>query len=380
MDNTAKARLAVAAAVAVAAFLLLKWGAGYGWPGSLVLMALVFLLAFLLMWILWEDEGAGAAAWNGETETYGAAPAASAAPVTARPAPVPAAAAPVAAVAQKAAAMPDDPATEDETGPADEDAPGIDDEIAADEALIEAGDAFDAMDGDIVPVDEFMEDGVSAEDFRRYGSIDASEEIGEDTGEALLEEDDNPDATAPETPEALRGGLPRAAGARAPGRTARGAGAGDPRPGPRRGAKKAEPAAVTGAARRPGVTTAGEAKPAAKVAAKVAAKAGGKSSAKAGGKPAAPEASGGRRAAAAPAAPMADDLKVIRGIGPKLEEKLHALGITTFAQVAALTPSEAERIGAELNFRGRIEREDWIGQARILASGGPIDAPAKKAD
>jgi large subunit ribosomal protein L21 len=53
-------------------------------------------------------------------------------------------------------------------------------------------------------------------------------------------------------------------------------------------------------------------------------------------------------------------------VGPVLNERLHEMNITTFAQLAAWTPAEAERIGDELEFPGRIERENWIEQARAL--------------
>ncbi|MCB1832880.1 MAG: hypothetical protein KDH19_05485, partial [Geminicoccaceae bacterium] len=62
-----------------------------------------------------------------------------------------------------------------------------------------------------------------------------------------------------------------------------------------------------------------------------------------------------------------DDLKKIKGIGPKLERKLHSLGITRFDQVAAFTRDDIERVDNELDFKGRIHRENWIGQARDLA-------------
>ncbi|TPW10549.1 MAG: atpG, partial [Acidimicrobiaceae bacterium] len=61
-----------------------------------------------------------------------------------------------------------------------------------------------------------------------------------------------------------------------------------------------------------------------------------------------------------------DDLEVILGIGPVLDQKLREMGITTFAQIAGWTAADAERIGAELDFPGRIERENWIDQARDL--------------
>jgi small subunit ribosomal protein S2 len=60
----------------------------------------------------------------------------------------------------------------------------------------------------------------------------------------------------------------------------------------------------------------------------------------------------------------ADSLTEINGIGPVLEGKLNGLGITTFKQIAEMTPEDVERVDAELNFKGRIEREEWISQAK----------------
>ncbi len=62
----------------------------------------------------------------------------------------------------------------------------------------------------------------------------------------------------------------------------------------------------------------------------------------------------------------ADDLKKLSGVGPAIEKKLHALGITQFAQVAGFTASDIEKVDEVLNFKGRIEREDWVGQAKTI--------------
>jgi F-type H+-transporting ATPase subunit gamma len=60
-----------------------------------------------------------------------------------------------------------------------------------------------------------------------------------------------------------------------------------------------------------------------------------------------------------------DDLDAaIDGIGPVIVRKLHEMGITTYRQVAEWTQADIDRVGAGLNFKGRIEREDWIGQAK----------------
>ncbi len=64
-----------------------------------------------------------------------------------------------------------------------------------------------------------------------------------------------------------------------------------------------------------------------------------------------------------------DDLKKITGVGPVLEKKLLELGVQRFDQIAALSDEDVERIDAALNFKGRIQRDDWIGQAKKLAGG-----------
>lgn len=63
-----------------------------------------------------------------------------------------------------------------------------------------------------------------------------------------------------------------------------------------------------------------------------------------------------------------DDLRRIAGVGPKIEALLHDLGIWRYAQIAALTPEEVAWVDERLTFKGRIEREDWIGQAKALAA------------
>lgn len=65
-----------------------------------------------------------------------------------------------------------------------------------------------------------------------------------------------------------------------------------------------------------------------------------------------------------------DDLKLISGVGPKIEGTLHELGIFTFGQVASWKKAEREWVDGYLNFKGRIERDDWVKQAKALAKGG----------
>lgn len=84
-------------------------------------------------------------------------------------------------------------------------------------------------------------------------------------------------------------------------------------------------------------------------------------------------------AAAAPAPAAKDDLKRIRGIGPQNEARLNTVGITTFAQVAAWSVKEQRELGERLAFPGRIEREEWVKQAKVLAKGGTTNF-AKRVD
>lgn len=60
----------------------------------------------------------------------------------------------------------------------------------------------------------------------------------------------------------------------------------------------------------------------------------------------------------------ADDLKKISGVGPVLEQKLNELGIYTFAQIANFSAEDIANVDERLNFKGRIERDGWIDQAK----------------
>ena len=62
----------------------------------------------------------------------------------------------------------------------------------------------------------------------------------------------------------------------------------------------------------------------------------------------------------------ADDLKLISGIGPKLEQKLNSIGIWHYEQIAAWSQGNVDWVNAAISFRGRIEREKWIPQAMQL--------------
>lgn len=63
----------------------------------------------------------------------------------------------------------------------------------------------------------------------------------------------------------------------------------------------------------------------------------------------------------------ADDLKRIRGIGPAIERKLNAQGISTYRQIAGMSDADVEALDALLDFRGRIDRDGWVKQAEQLA-------------
>lgn len=64
-----------------------------------------------------------------------------------------------------------------------------------------------------------------------------------------------------------------------------------------------------------------------------------------------------------------DDLKRISGLGPKLEQMLHARGVTSYAAMAGWSAEDIARIDGELELDGRILRDDWVGQAKTLMKG-----------
>ncbi len=64
-----------------------------------------------------------------------------------------------------------------------------------------------------------------------------------------------------------------------------------------------------------------------------------------------------------------DKLQRISGVGPRTERTLHRLGVYQYRQIAAWTADEVEWVDEHLKFRGRIAREEWIVQARLLQSG-----------
>ncbi|CDX58489.1 NADH dehydogenase-like protein [Mesorhizobium plurifarium] len=122
------------------------------------------------------------------------------------------------------------------------------------------------------------------------------------------------------------------------------------------------PATATSAAKAAPAKSAAAKKPAAtKTAAKAAAPK--KAAAPAARKAAAPQAAAGK----------ADNLRRLIGIGPVNERLLKGLGVTTYAQIAAWTEADVKRVEEVLNFDGRIAREKWIEQAKLLAAGNEAE-------
>lgn len=76
----------------------------------------------------------------------------------------------------------------------------------------------------------------------------------------------------------------------------------------------------------------------------------------------------------------ADDLKQLKGVGPKLEQTLNELGFFHFDQIASWTAAEVAWVDSRLSFKGRIERDGWIEQAKTLAGGGTTEFANKVKD
>ena len=70
----------------------------------------------------------------------------------------------------------------------------------------------------------------------------------------------------------------------------------------------------------------------------------------------------------------ADDLKQIKGIGPKLEKLCNSLGFYHFDQIASWSADELAWVDANLEgFKGRVSRDNWVSQAKVLAEGGETE-------
>ncbi|MEJ6392265.1 hypothetical protein V8J82_03305 [Gymnodinialimonas sp. 2305UL16-5] len=77
----------------------------------------------------------------------------------------------------------------------------------------------------------------------------------------------------------------------------------------------------------------------------------------------------------------ADDLKQIKGVGPKLEKLCNSLGFYHFDQIANWTADEVAWVDQNLQgFKGRVSRDEWVSQARLLAAGGETEFSKKVQD
>ena len=71
-----------------------------------------------------------------------------------------------------------------------------------------------------------------------------------------------------------------------------------------------------------------------------------------------------------------DDLKVVNGIGPKMEGILNSFGIQTWEQLGAFKKADVEKVTEAINtFPGRIERDEWVAQAKDLVKRFPLTKP-----
>ncbi|HTM79080.1 MAG TPA: 50S ribosomal protein L21, partial [Devosia sp.] len=93
-----------------------------------------------------------------------------------------------------------------------------------------------------------------------------------------------------------------------------------------------------------------------------------------------------KKAAAKPAADFTDDIKLIGGVGPALEKKLIAAGVTSLVQIAGWKKADVAKFDTELELHGRADRDEWVAQAKDLVAGKPPrakidqDAVADKAE
>ncbi len=88
-------------------------------------------------------------------------------------------------------------------------------------------------------------------------------------------------------------------------------------------------------------------------------------------------ASPGAAAGSGAASGKSDDISLIGGIGPKMQKTLADMGITTFAQIASWTDADIEKLEEAIKPKGRIQREEWVEQAKELMAG---KAPRAKSD
>ncbi|WJY17845.1 hypothetical protein QQS45_09400 [Alteriqipengyuania flavescens] len=73
--------------------------------------------------------------------------------------------------------------------------------------------------------------------------------------------------------------------------------------------------------------------------------------------------------ASEPVAAGADDLTQIKGLGPRISARLQEAGVTSFTQIAGWSEADIDDFDERMNFKGRVRRDRWVDQARMLASG-----------
>jgi predicted flap endonuclease-1-like 5' DNA nuclease len=84
------------------------------------------------------------------------------------------------------------------------------------------------------------------------------------------------------------------------------------------------------------------------------------------------------KAPATPKIVIPDNLELLKGIGPKLNASLKSIGITQFAQVAAWKAADIKEVDAKLgNFAGRVSRDNWVDQAKLLSKGDVVNFEKK---
>lgn len=96
-----------------------------------------------------------------------------------------------------------------------------------------------------------------------------------------------------------------------------------------------------------------------------------KKAAKAEAKPAAEAAPKADKAETAAKTEFKDDVKLIGGVGPALEKKLASAGITSLTQIADWSEADITKFDEELDLRGRVQRDEWVDQAKELIAGKP---------
>ena len=77
-------------------------------------------------------------------------------------------------------------------------------------------------------------------------------------------------------------------------------------------------------------------------------------------------------------ADVVDDISLISGVGPVLKEKLTEAGYGTLTSISKLKKADIAKLDEELGLGGRIEREEWVAQAKELLAGKPPRAQSTK--